>query len=197
MNFSRWDGYSSERRLAFLEEISVMLRGRSMPPARYLFMHPESRLSNVDIAEISQWASTEGERLRALSAVTPTAGSDQISVVCAPNFELVRRNFPSGWRRIVRLDPSLSSSLFHPRQGLIAECERDGRFTVRGAALRRCGRRKVGRYKMSSLYCEPRITIDGPSWRRRAVLANARHRHIDHGIAADRIALSAGLQIPD
>lgn len=84
LNLSRWGGYSRERRLAFLEEISVMVPDRSMPPSRYLFMHPQARLSTADIAEISQWAKSEGERLRTLSAVRRSGGSNPLRLSARP-----------------------------------------------------------------------------------------------------------------
>ena len=72
LNFSRWEGYPTERRLAFLDEISVMISARSMPPWRYLLMHREAKLSNTDIEQVSQWARAERNRLR--STATSSIG---------------------------------------------------------------------------------------------------------------------------
>ena len=72
LNFSGWEGYPTERRLAFLDEISVMSSARSMPPWRYLLMHRGAKLSNTDIEQVSQWARAERYRLR--STATSSIG---------------------------------------------------------------------------------------------------------------------------
>lgn len=64
MNLSRWDEYRTEQRRALLDEIPTMVRTRSMPPARYLLLHPEAKISSRDIDQLSRWARVERDHLK-------------------------------------------------------------------------------------------------------------------------------------
>jgi heme-binding protein len=68
MNLSHWTEYSLESQQRFLSEMSVLARNRVMPLPRYLLLHPEARLSDAEIANLSQWARSERKRLRAVAA---------------------------------------------------------------------------------------------------------------------------------
>ena len=64
MNLSRWDEYSAAEREAYLSFIAVAVRTKAMPPARYLRLHPDARLSSDDIGIIRQWTGEQRRRLR-------------------------------------------------------------------------------------------------------------------------------------
>jgi len=72
MNLSHWDEYPSQRRFVLLKEIPVMVGRRRMPPSRYLLMHPNAKLSDTEVKEITRWARAEGQRYAPRQ--TPTAG---------------------------------------------------------------------------------------------------------------------------
>ena len=71
LNFAHWEEYSSDQRFTFLSEISTMVSAGSMPPSRYLLMHPEATLSNADISEIAQWVRIETKSLRSTLQPAP------------------------------------------------------------------------------------------------------------------------------
>jgi cytochrome c len=71
LDFARWEGYSSDQRFTFLSEISMMVSAGTMPPSRYLLMHPEATLSDADIAEIAQWVRIETKSLRSTLRSAP------------------------------------------------------------------------------------------------------------------------------
>jgi hypothetical protein len=63
MNLSRWQDYSSDDRLRLLSEMGSAVRNREMPVQRYLLLHPEARLTNMDRQQIYRWTRTERSRL--------------------------------------------------------------------------------------------------------------------------------------
>lgn len=67
-NMSRWDDYSTEKRVEILSRISVMVRNHEMPLPRYIWLHSEAKLSDADIGLIDRWSHAERKRLRAESA---------------------------------------------------------------------------------------------------------------------------------
>jgi len=64
-NMSHWDKYSAEKRIEIISEISVMVRNKQMPLARYTWVHSDAKLSDVDIRLIDRWSHAERRRLRA------------------------------------------------------------------------------------------------------------------------------------
>ena len=72
MNLSQWQDYSTDDRLALLSAIGSATRNRVMPPQRYLFLHQEARLSDMERQQLYRWTRTERSRLR-----TPNATSRQ------------------------------------------------------------------------------------------------------------------------
>jgi Haem-binding domain len=72
MNLSQWQDYSTDDRLPLLSAIGSAARNRVMPPQRYLFLHPEARLSDMERQQLYRWTRTERSRLR-----TPNATSQQ------------------------------------------------------------------------------------------------------------------------
>jgi len=65
MNLSRWNGYNPEQQQEILSKMSVLVRNRAMPLPRYLMLHPESKLSDAEVAYLYQWARSERKRLKA------------------------------------------------------------------------------------------------------------------------------------
>ena len=75
MNLSRWNGYNPEQQQEILSKMSVLVRNRAMPLPRYLLLHPESKLSDAEIAYLYQWARTERKRLKATGAEADSQSS--------------------------------------------------------------------------------------------------------------------------
>jgi len=80
MNLSQWQDYSTDDRLRLLGEIGSAVRNRKMPVKRYLLLHPEARLTDIERQQIYLWTRTERSRLRKRQTqATPlhlTANSD-------------------------------------------------------------------------------------------------------------------------
>jgi hypothetical protein len=68
MNFSRWQDYSIEQRVALLTRLAVEVRRRNMPLPKYLKLHPEARLPENEVQQLYTWAHNERRRLRAADA---------------------------------------------------------------------------------------------------------------------------------
>ena len=64
MNLSQWQDYSTEDRLRLLSEIGGAVRNGAMPVERYVLLHPEARLSDMERQQIYHWTRTERSRLR-------------------------------------------------------------------------------------------------------------------------------------
>jgi Haem-binding domain len=75
MNLSRWNGYNPEQQQEILSKMSVLVRNRAMPLPRYLLLHPESKLSDAEVAYLYQWARTERKRLKAGATATDALSS--------------------------------------------------------------------------------------------------------------------------
>ena len=63
MNLSRWADYPADDRLRLLSEIGSAVRNREMPVQRYLLLHPEARLTDIERQQIYRWTRTERNRL--------------------------------------------------------------------------------------------------------------------------------------
>ena len=72
MNLSQWQDYSTDDRLALLSAIGSAARNHVMPPQRYLYLHPEARLSDPERQQLYRWTRTERSRLK-----TPSVTSHQ------------------------------------------------------------------------------------------------------------------------
>jgi hypothetical protein len=80
MNLSRWNGYNHQEQQEILLKMSTLVRNRAMPLPRYLLLHPESKLSDAEVAYLSEWARSEHKRLKAAAATADnasTSGGDQ------------------------------------------------------------------------------------------------------------------------
>jgi hypothetical protein len=69
MNLSQWQDYSAENRLRLLSEIGSAVKNRQMPVERYLLLHPEARLTELERQRLYSWTRTERRRLRTTDTV--------------------------------------------------------------------------------------------------------------------------------
>lgn len=58
MNLSKWSGYTETERRGFMVVIKSATQSHVMPPSRYLWMHPEARLSAEELDCIRNWTLT-------------------------------------------------------------------------------------------------------------------------------------------
>jgi len=72
MNLSQWPDYSAEERLQLLSEIGSAARNGKMPVQRYVWLHPEARLTDAERQQIYRWSRAERSRLRMLPGSVPT-----------------------------------------------------------------------------------------------------------------------------
>jgi len=63
MNLSRWQEYPTDDRLRLLSAIGSAVRNRKMPVQRYVLLHPEARLTDIERQQIYRWTRTERSRL--------------------------------------------------------------------------------------------------------------------------------------
>jgi hypothetical protein len=68
MDFSLWSKYSLDDKKQILSEVAATIRNNEMPPARYLLMHRDARLSADEVARLYAWTRNERHKLRAESA---------------------------------------------------------------------------------------------------------------------------------
>jgi len=64
MDLSRWDRYSIDEKRDLLARIGAEVRSHQMPLSRYLFLHPEARLSEAEIRVIYDWTKAQRRVLR-------------------------------------------------------------------------------------------------------------------------------------
>jgi cytochrome c len=76
MNLSRWGEYSVAEKRLLLSEIGGAVRSGTMPPARYRFLHPDSKLSPVERETIYQW--TRRERLHVVNPAGNKIGAGSV-----------------------------------------------------------------------------------------------------------------------
>ena len=55
MNFSEWGTYSKEKTSTKLEECFKMVNDREMPMKSFVFMHPEAKMTDVQVTGLAQW----------------------------------------------------------------------------------------------------------------------------------------------
>jgi hypothetical protein len=76
MNLSQWQDYSTDDRLRLLSAIGSAARNHVMPPQRYLLLHPEARLSDLERQQLYRWTRTERSHISASEARTVSAKSE-------------------------------------------------------------------------------------------------------------------------
>ena len=62
LNFTEWTSYSKRHQHDALESICGVISTKRMPPAPYMVMHPEARLTAQDKMALCFWAAKEIER---------------------------------------------------------------------------------------------------------------------------------------
>jgi len=72
MDLLLWNRYSLDDKRQILTELGAAVRNNEMPPGRYLWMHPDAKLSADDTARLYVWARSERHKLRARE----TGGND-------------------------------------------------------------------------------------------------------------------------
>ena len=55
MDLSRWNEYSESERRGYEIAMVAAVQGHLMPPPRYLWLHPEARLSNGELKLLEEW----------------------------------------------------------------------------------------------------------------------------------------------
>ena len=71
-NMSKWDQYSQEERQDILSEMAPMVRNRQMPLPKYLFLHPEAKLSDADVDLLYRWSRSERKRIKSETSQLPS-----------------------------------------------------------------------------------------------------------------------------
>ena len=66
LDLGNWDDYSHAEKAGFLASIDAAVTAHLMPPNRYLLMHPQARLSSMDLRALSDWTNKERQRLRSV-----------------------------------------------------------------------------------------------------------------------------------
>jgi len=61
MNLSRWGEYAPEERRGLASQMANATRAHFMPPSKYLWLHPEARLSDADLNALKEWAQSQGK----------------------------------------------------------------------------------------------------------------------------------------
>jgi hypothetical protein len=64
MDLSKWNDYSESEKRGLLVSMAAALKTHAMPPARYVWMHPEARLSDAEFVSLENWAIAEQQRIR-------------------------------------------------------------------------------------------------------------------------------------
>ena len=64
MNLSRWQDYSADDRVRLLSEIGSAVRNHEMPVQRYVLVHPEARLTDMEREQIYKWTRNERSNLQ-------------------------------------------------------------------------------------------------------------------------------------
>lgn len=58
LNFSEWESYSAKKKAHKMEECIEEVKERHMPMESYVWMHPEAKLTDAQIAMLTEWAAT-------------------------------------------------------------------------------------------------------------------------------------------
>lgn len=56
LNFSEWESYSAKKKAHKMEECIEEVKERHMPMESYVWMHPEAKLTDAQIAMLAEWA---------------------------------------------------------------------------------------------------------------------------------------------
>jgi len=64
MDLSKWSSYSEAKKRGILISIRAAVQTHAMPPAKYVWMHPEAKLSAAEQRSLENWAKGEQQRIR-------------------------------------------------------------------------------------------------------------------------------------
>jgi hypothetical protein len=56
MDLSKWNAYTEGQRRGFMAAIVTSLQDHVMPPPKYVWLHPEARLSDAELNLVKAWA---------------------------------------------------------------------------------------------------------------------------------------------
>ena len=56
MDLSKWNAYTEGQRRGFMAAIVTSLQDHVMPPPKYVWLHPEARLSGAELNLVKAWA---------------------------------------------------------------------------------------------------------------------------------------------
>ena len=59
MDLSKWETYTDGERSGFLMAIIAATQTRLMPPQKYVWMHPNAKLSEAELRSMKKWALAE------------------------------------------------------------------------------------------------------------------------------------------
>jgi cytochrome c553 len=68
MDFSKWSEYTDSERKGFLAAIAAAAQTRLMPPAKYVWLHREARLSDTELRSLQAWALAERKAIASQAA---------------------------------------------------------------------------------------------------------------------------------
>lgn len=63
LNFSKWEDYKLTKKIGKLNDISEAVKGKKMPPSKYLEKFPDKALTDNQIVVITNWANGEADKL--------------------------------------------------------------------------------------------------------------------------------------
>ena len=64
MDLSKWSSYSEAKKRGILISIRAAVQTHAMPPTKYVWMHPEAKLSAAEQRSLENWAKGEQQRIR-------------------------------------------------------------------------------------------------------------------------------------
>src|SRR5215471_2454854 len=71
MDLSRWSEYTESERKGYLAAIVAATQTRLMPPAKYVWLHREARLSDAELRSLQAWALAERKAIASEAASRP------------------------------------------------------------------------------------------------------------------------------
>jgi hypothetical protein len=61
MDLSKWNDFTESERRGFTAAIGVAVQNHLMPPPKYVWLHPEARLSSDELELVRAWALAENK----------------------------------------------------------------------------------------------------------------------------------------
>jgi cytochrome c len=71
MDLSKWNEYTDSERKGYLAAIVASAQARLMPPANYVWLHREARLSDSELRSLKAWAMAERRAMSSKPAPRP------------------------------------------------------------------------------------------------------------------------------